>query len=88
MFLNCCMLRKISLPLIPCDEDICDWFIYNNAYNNCFWILALVFDDTPRGLSVEEIAACEQITVEETQEILQQAIQKYRSNVRKFIKNH
>jgi len=83
MIIDCCLLRKVNLPLVPCDANKCEWYIHNDDYNNCFWVLANALSQVPRGLSIEEIASYEHLSVEETDVILQEAIRKYRSRVRK-----
>ena len=81
-----CLLRKISLPLIPCDEPRCDWYIRDADCNNCFWVLSEVFIKFPQELSIEDIAKLEGITVNEAQELLEGAIIKFRTNIRQFLK--
>ena len=81
-----CLLRRFSLPLVPCDECNCDWFIREECYNNCFWLLANIFEEMPRGLSVEEIAQLEDISTDEVEVCLDGAIRKYRASIGKLIK--
>lgn len=42
----------------------------------------------PKGLSIEEIAKLENLSVEEVETILEKAIIKYRSNLRKFVEKN
>jgi len=74
------------LPLIPCDEIICDWYIREDKYNNCFWVLAQAFTKMPCSLSLDEIARLEGITLEQAKELVEHAMKQYRANVSKVIK--
>ena len=86
MIQDSCLLRKTTLPLLPCDENKCEWFINEDNYNNCFWILAEIFEEVPKGLSLEEIAKLEGISIEEVKLLLEQAVLKYRANIRRYLK--
>jgi hypothetical protein len=86
MLSNYCLLRRLDLPLVPCDECNCDWFVREESYNNCFWILANIFEEMPRGLSIDEIAKLEGISAEEVEMCLETAVKKYRASVGKLIK--
>ena len=83
-FQELCILRKTLLPLLPCDESRCDWYIRDSACNNCFWILSELFAEGYLDeLSFEEIAQMEGITVDEAMEIFNTAIEKCRFLCRK-----
>lgn len=86
MFRNKCLLRRAYLPLISCDQRVCEWHINEEACNNCFWVLAEVLDEFPQGFSVEEIAKMEGITIKETEEIIETALSKLRLNIGTYLK--
>lgn len=86
MIQDSCLLRKLTLPLLPCDENDCEWFVNEAHYNNCFWVLAEIFDDVPNGLSLAEIAKLEGISIEEVKLLLEQAVLKYRANIRRYLR--
>ncbi len=74
-----CILRRTSLPILPCDCRECDWFIHDPVLNNCFWVLADVISDTPgQQMSIEDIAEMEGLSVEEVATIFASAQKKYR----------
>ena len=82
-----CMLRRATLPLTPCDERTCAWYVREDAYNCCFWFLANIMVSIPNmDLSIDEIAELEGIDVEAVQDILQQALSKCRLNLRQTLK--
>ena len=86
MFRNKCLLRRSFLPLIPCDQKRCEWFINEDACNNCFWVLSEILEEFPHGLSIKEIARLEGITEKETEELIEGAIKKARLNIGTFLK--
>jgi hypothetical protein len=82
-----CIIRRVTLPIFPCDKKDCDWYIRNSDCNNCFWILSEIFaDGNLSGLDFDEIAELEGIAVEEAYDIYETALAKCRLSIRKFIK--
>ena len=86
MFANKCLLRRTYLPLIPCDQKKCEWYIYEEHCNNCFWVISEILEEIPHGFSAKEIAKFEGITEEEVEEITQTALKKLRLNIGTFLK--
>jgi len=84
--MNKCLLRRAYLPLIPCDQSICEWFIHEEHCNNCFWVLSEILEEFPHGFSIKEIAKFENITEQEVVEIIEEAIKKLRLNIMTFLK--
>jgi len=79
MFVQKCVLRRMTLPLLPCDCDLCDWYIHNSGYNRCFWVLAQHLDLTGGvKLTFEEIAEYEGISIEDVQKTYDAALLKLR----------
>lgn len=74
-----CPLKRINLPLLPCHEKRCDWYIHSKDYNCCFWVIAHVLNKYGYGLSLEEIAKLENITEEEVSDIIETALVKLRN---------
>ncbi len=85
VFLKKCALRRSTLPLLPCDCDLCDWFVCSSTYNRCFWVLAC-FLDTPSGskLTFEEISEITGMKQEEVLKIYEGAINKIRLDSSQF----
>jgi hypothetical protein len=82
-----CPLRRLNIPLLPCNVINCDWFVRESDYNNCFWVLSNALSEYSVELSVEEIAVLEGKTEEEIEKMIENALLKCRSNCRKLIKN-
>lgn len=82
-FIERCILRRENMPILPCDQCKCDWYIRENCYNNCFWVLANVMKKEPVEMGFEEIADLEGITVGEVKEIYESAVVNYRKKVLK-----
>ena len=79
MFLQKCVLRRETLPILPCDCLVCEWYIYDSSYNNCFWVLAHVFETDPGiRFSLEEIALLEGVTLTEIITAYENAMNKLR----------
>jgi len=87
MFSHKCLLRKTHVPLIPCDQKHCEWFINSEDCNNCFWIMLNILAEFPHGFSIEEIARFEGITEENVYTIIETAIKKARLNIGNFFEN-
>jgi len=80
-----CVLRRISLPVLPCDCKVCDWFIHDDFLHNCFWVLADLIADTPgQQFSIEDIGEMENISVEEVEEAMKNAFRKFRLATREW----
>ena len=87
MLVQKCVLRRMTLPLLPCDCDLCDWFIHNSGYNRCFWVLAEQLDSSGSfKLTFEEIAEYEGISVMEVIKIYESAMLKLRQGSGEFTK--
>jgi hypothetical protein len=79
MFIQKCVLRRESIPILPCDCNECEWYISDSNYNHCFWVLAHYLDIQPgTKLSFEEIALLEGISQEEATKIFETALGKLR----------
>jgi len=88
MLVQKCVLRRETLPILPCDCSECEWYIDSSAYNNCFWALAHLLDADPGiQFSFQEIASMEQIPLEEVTKVFESAIDKLRKDSRKIMKN-
>jgi len=88
MFVQKCVLRRETLPILPCDCLACEWYIYDSAYNNCFWALAHVLDSRPgTKLSFEEIALLEGVTLHEIAIAYECAMNKLRKEARITMKS-
>ena len=79
VFLQRCALRRTTIPILPCDCDLCDWYVHSSTYNRCFWVLAC-FLDTSSGsrFSFEEISEMEGLAQEDVLKIYESAINKIR----------
>jgi len=86
VFYNKCLLRRTYLPLITCDQDRCEWYIHEEACNNCFWVLSEILEEFPHGFSIEEIAKFEGLTEKDVEEVIEEAIKKARLNIGAFLK--
>lgn len=87
MLQDACLVRRTTFPSIPCEEKECDWFLKETEFNNCFWVLSAAMVECPKSFSVEEIAKLEGLSVEEAQNLIDEAVSKYRENIRGFIKD-
>ncbi len=82
------MLRRETLPILPCDCLICEWYVYDACYNNCFWALAHVFETQPgTKFSFEKIAILEGVTINEVMTAYDSAINKLRKESRTVMKS-
>jgi hypothetical protein len=89
MFIAKCALRREQLPLLPCECSRCDWYIYDDTYSCCFWVLACILDITSGNtLSFEEIARLEGISLQETLTIYERAVSKLRDTSITIAKNN
>lgn len=89
MFLQKCVLRRETLPILPCDCADCEWYIYDSSFNNCFWALAHVFNTEPgTKFSFEEIALLEGVTLNEVIIAYETAINKLRKESRTAVKSN
>ena len=82
-----CILKRLNLPALPCQECSCPWYVNGVDYNNCFWVLSHVMSDFPYGLDNDEIAQLEGITEEEVEEIIETALSKLRQEMKREVKN-
>jgi len=88
MFVEKCVLRRETLPILPCDCVVCEWYVHDSSYNNCFWALAHVFEAQPGPkLSFEEIASLEGVTINEVMTAYESAINKLRKESRTVMKS-
>jgi hypothetical protein len=88
MFIQKCALRRKSLPILPCDCNDCEWYIVDQSYNNCFWVLAHYLETCPgTKLSFEEIADLEGVSHEEIMKAYERAITKLRKESSKIKKD-
>lgn len=79
MLLQKCALRRMSLPLLPCDCDLCDWYIRHSGYNCCFWVLAYCLEEQPGvRFTLEQISEIEGISVEDATKLYESALFKLR----------
>ena len=88
MLVQKCVLRRETLPILPCDCLACEWYVYDSSYNNCFWALAHALETTPGvKLSFEEIATLEGVTLNEIIIAYENAINKLRKESRTVMKS-
>lgn len=88
MFVQKCALRRETLPILPCDCTVCEWYIRDSSYNNCFWALAHAFEIQPgTKFSFEEIALLEGVTLNEVINAYESAINKLRKESRTIMKS-
>lgn len=88
MFVQKCVLRRETLPILPCDCSACEWYIHAATYNNCFWVLAYIFENQPgTKLTFEEIASLEGVTLNEVITAYENGISKLRKESRKIMKS-
>jgi hypothetical protein len=76
---NCAVGRAV-LPVVPCNEKRCPWFVYNVEHCNCFFNVSEYMDDFPGcgGFELEEIAVMEGTTVQEIIKIIEDTEKKIR----------
>ena len=86
-FIERYILRRTYVPIIPCDQCKCDWYIREGCYNNCFWVLANVLKESPVEMGFEEIADLEGITVDEVKKIYEEAVINFRKKTLKTSEN-
>lgn len=79
-----CPNKEKMLPCFPCSCKKCAWFVRETAYNNCFWVLMHVFSKWQFSLEFEEIARLEGLSVEEVEEIYNNAVIKLKNEARKY----
>ena len=88
IFIQKCALRKTCLPAIPCECTDCEWYVNDDSYNNCFWLLAYFLYENPGyRFTDKEISQLEGISVEEVEEIIEGALCKLRQRAKDFIKD-
>ena len=88
MFIQKCVLRRESLPILPCNCINCEWYIHDSSYNNCFWVLAhLLYTQPGTKLLFEEIARLEGVTLEDIMATYETAISKLRRESRNIMKS-
>ena len=80
-----CRLGKTELPLLPCSCSDCPWFVDDLDYNCCFWIVTAFMGAIEgwSGFSNEEIAKMEGISINEVENIVQEAAKTLRMRCRK-----
>lgn len=88
MLIHKCVLRRENLPVLPCDCDLCDWYIHSSTYNCCFWVLAQFLDINPgTKLTFEEIATIENIPQDQVIAIYESALNKLRQGSKQIEKD-
>jgi hypothetical protein len=83
-----CLLKKLVLPCFPCSCRECDWFVHENEFNNCFWVIMHLLSKYHYTFSFEEIAKLEDISIEEVEEIYNTACIKLKNEFRKYQENN
>lgn len=83
-----CILNRQYIPLFPCSRIECEWYIHDQGYNNCFWVLSRILDKSG-GLEFDEISKLENIPIAEVIKIYEDALAKCRqdSNIHKIFKS-
>jgi len=76
-----CIIGRKSLPALPCNFENCPWFVYNEDYANCFWVVAEVMYLSNIDFSEEQIASFESIGVGDVKNILADVFKKIRLNI-------
>jgi len=87
MIQTSCILKRLNLPALPCQEGSCPWYVHGVDYNNCFWVLAHALASFSRGLDNDEIAQLEGISEEEVEEIIETALSTLRQEMKREVKN-
>lgn len=77
-----CVLRRDTLPALPCDCRKCDWFIHDVELKNCFWVLAHIIEESKQQMDFSDIAEIEGISVEEVKDTYSTAVKKWRISTR------
>lgn len=77
-----CVLRRFTLPALPCDCHKCDWFIHDSELKNCFFVWAHVIAESKQQMEFEDIAELEGIPVAEVEATYTAAIKKFRITTR------
>jgi len=81
MFISKCPLRKAKPPSLACDCELCDWYLYDVKYKNCFWALAaFMAKHNGFSFSYEEIAKKTGMSVQEVVELEETALSNLRRN--------
>jgi len=80
-FIERCILRRSHVPIIPCDQKKCDWYVREGCYNNCFWVLANCLKENPVEMGFEEIADLEGMSVGDIKDVYASAVINYRKKV-------
>jgi len=84
MIKNNCQKNRISIPILPCAECTCPWYVKNVEFCNCFWMIADCITEFQVGeFSEEEIAEILDMPIEEVQQIIEEATKKIRISLRK-----
>ena len=80
-----CLVGRKILPVLPCSFNSCPWYVHEDEFLNCFWVIAeIMYTFEGGGFTVEEIAKLENTDVKRVEEIIANALKKIRTS-RKFI---
>lgn len=83
-----CPLRRVSLPVLPCDCTQCSWYVNDISYKNCFSVLSDYLHEyyatygSPYSFEIEDIAKLEGITEDEVSKIIDGSLGKLRKLLR------
>lgn len=88
MFIDKCVLRRKTIPILPCDATQCEWWINDQTFNNCFWALAHYLEDCPgTKFTFERIAEVEGIPLDDIIQAYESALHKLRIGSHKLVKS-
>lgn len=76
-----CVLGRSNLPVVPCNEKRCPWYVYCVDHCNCFFNVSEYMYNFPGcgGFDIEEIATMEGVSALEIIRILENAERKIRT---------
>lgn len=87
-FISKCVLRRQTIPILPCDVHRCEWWIKDSSFNNCFWVLANYLEDCPgTKFTFEHIAEVESLPLSDVISTYESALHKLRIGSRKIVKS-
>jgi len=84
-FKECCIAGRDTLPALPCNYEQCPWYVHNDEYANCFWVVAeVIYLQGGSTFSEDEIALFEGISEQEVKQVLSEVFKKIRTDIRHF----
>jgi hypothetical protein len=79
-----CIIGRETLPALPCNSTLCPWFVSDEDFANCFWVVAefMYLLSGTSSFSETEIAKLENVSEDEVESILAKAMKKIRVKFR------